>query len=82
MTVQHTPEVATVAMKTASAMTYGGSATAVIFGLTAHEFAAFGGLLVAVIGLVAKICIDWHFKSAHLKLARERGKTDEGGGDE
>lgn len=54
--------------KAASAATYGGSATAVFFGLTANEFAALGGLCVAIIGLLANI---W-FKHQHLKLAREK----------
>lgn len=54
--------------KAASAATYGGSATAVLFGLSANEFAALGGLAVAIIGLLVNI---W-FKHQHLKLAREK----------
>lgn len=64
-----------VIMKTANAATYGGSASAFFFGLTAHEFAAFGGLVIAVIGLLINI---W-FKAQHLKIAREKArKTDFG----
>ena len=56
------------AQKITSATTYGGSGVAMYFGLTANEIAAFGGLFVAVIGLVANIWITWHFKSKHYKL--------------
>lgn len=56
--------------KAASAATYGGSATAVFFGLTANEFAALGGLCIAVIGLLVNI---W-FKYQHLKIAKQNNK--------
>lgn len=59
--------------KAASAATYGGSGAAVVFGLTANEFAAFGGLAIALIGLFVNI----YFKHQHLKLAREKAKSDE-----
>jgi hypothetical protein len=52
--------------KTANAAQYGGSGAAVYFGLSANEIAAFGGLLIAVIGLLINI---W-FKHQHLKLAK------------
>lgn len=41
-----------IAAKTA---TYGGGASAFVFGLTANELAAIGGLLVAVIGLCVQV---------------------------
>lgn len=41
-----------IAAKTA---TYGGGASAFVFGLTANELAAMGGLLVAVIGLCVQV---------------------------
>jgi len=53
--------------KAAAAVTYSGSAAAIIFGLTANEFAALGGLAIGVIGLIATI---W-FKHQHLKLAKQ-----------
>ncbi len=56
----------------ATGATYGGSATAVIGGLTANEFAAFGGLLIAFIGLIVNI---W-FKHKHLQIARKRAQKD------
>lgn len=44
--------------KTAQTAIYGGSGTAVYFGMTANEWAALGGLLVAVIGLA----VTWYFQ--------------------
>lgn len=64
--------VSTAVTKAASAATYGGSAGAVYFGLTANEFAAFGGLAIAMIGLVVNI---W-YKHLHYKLAK-KNKDDE-----
>lgn len=62
-----------VTTKVASAATFGGSGAAVIFGLTANEFAAIGGLAIALVGLLVNI----YFKHQHLKLARETAKADE-----
>ena len=39
----------------ASKVTYGGGTAAVVGGLTANEIAAFGGLLIAAIGLAVQI---------------------------
>lgn len=50
----HTDEVALVAAKTA---TYGGGASAVVFGLSANELAALVGAAVAVLGLA----MQWYF---------------------
>ncbi len=60
--------VETVATKAALTATYGGSAGAVYFGLTANEIAAFGGLAVAVIGLL----VTWYYKHKHYKLAEKK----------
>ncbi len=57
----------TAIVKTATAAQYGGSGAAVYFGLTANEIAAFGGLLIALIGLVVNI---W-YKHQHFKLAQK-----------
>lgn len=54
-------------VKAATTATYGGSASAVIFGLSANEFAALGGLCVAIIGLL----IGTWFKHQHLKIAKQ-----------
>lgn len=59
--------------KTASTATYGGSGAAVIFGLTANEFAAISGVVIALVGLLVNI----YFKHQHLKIARESAKADE-----
>jgi uncharacterized membrane protein len=59
-------------VKTATTATYGGSATAIIFGLSANEFAALGGLFIGIVGLV----ITTWYKHQHLKIARESSKAD------
>ena len=58
--------------KVATTAQYGGSASAVYFGLTANEIAAFGGLIIAVIGLVVNI---W-YKNQHLKIAKKKADDD------
>ena len=62
-----------ISTKIASAATYGGSSAAVIFGLTANEFAAISGVVIAIIGLLVNI----YFKHQHLKIARASAKADE-----
>ena len=59
--------------KAASVATYGGSGAAVIFGLTANEFAAISGVVIALVGLLVNI----YFKHQHLKIARASAKADE-----
>ena len=59
--------------KTATTATYTGSASAVIFGLSANEFAAVAGVLIALAGLVVNI---W-FKAQHLKIARQKAEANE-----
>ena len=59
--------------KVASAATYGGSSAAVIFGLTANEFAAISGVVIALCGLLVNI----YFKHQHLKIAQKNAKPDE-----
>jgi len=59
--------------KAASVATYGGSSVAVIFGLTANEFAAVSGVVIALCGLLVNI----YFKHQHLKIARASAKADE-----
>ena len=48
--------------------TYGGGASAFLFGLTANEFAAIAGVIVAVTGL----CVQWFYNRR-----RDRRETDE-----
>ena len=62
-----------VSTKIASAATYGGSSAAVIFGLTANEFAAISGVVIAICGLIVNI----YFKHQHLKIAQKNAKPDE-----
>tara|TARA_R110000744_G_scaffold188036_1_gene307382 strand:- start:62 stop:286 length:225 start_codon:yes stop_codon:yes gene_type:complete len=47
----------------ASTATYGGSGAAVLFGLTANEFAAIAGVVVAILGLI----VSWVFKGLERK---------------
>lgn len=49
----------------------GGGASAFLFGLTANEVAALGGLLVAVIGL----CVQWYYN--HRRDRREQAESAE-----
>ena len=66
MTVnEHASDIAnTVAVKA----TYGGAATAVIGGLTANEFAAIVGAIVAILSFIANIV----FKLRHEKILKEK----------
>jgi hypothetical protein len=61
-----------IVIKTANTATYGGSVTAVIFGLNANEFAALGGLAIGVIALI----IGTWYKHQHLKIARQSMKAN------
>lgn len=56
-----------------STTTYTASGSALYFGLTANEIAAFVGAAVAVLSLLAQI---W-YKHQHLKLAKVRAAADE-----
>lgn len=58
----------TISERAATAATYGGSASAVFFGLNAAEFAAIAGVAIAFAGFLVNV---W-FKHQHLKLAREQ----------
>jgi hypothetical protein len=52
--------------KVSSVATYAGSSAAVYFGLTANEIAAFGGLIVAIIGVL----VTWYYKHQSLQVLR------------
>ncbi len=62
-----------VVVKAAHAATYSGSAGAVYFGLTANEVAAFGGLAIAVVGLI----VSWYYKAQALKVLKEKHRFDD-----
>lgn len=57
-----------------SKVTYAGGGTAFLFGMTANEVAAIGGLIIAVIGLVINVFFKWighrelkaHYKNIEL----------------
>lgn len=48
----------TIMEKHASATTYVGSGTALLGGLSANEIAAYGGLIIGLIGLL----VNWYYK--------------------
>jgi ABC-type proline/glycine betaine transport system permease subunit len=59
----------------AAKVTYGGAGGAVFFGLSANEFAAIGGLCIAVIGLIVQIV----FKvMGHFELKRHHREIESG----
>lgn len=62
-----------IAEKIASGTQYGGAGGAVIFGLSANEFAAIAGVFIGLIGLVVNI----YFKYKTYKLAEnaQRGRS-------
>lgn len=68
MAIGHEATTGAVVNKVTNAATYAGSGAALYFGMTANEIAAFGGLLIGVIGLLANI---W-YKHQHLKIAKKR----------
>lgn len=59
--------------KVASSATYVGGTSAVIGGMTANEIAAFGGLAVAIIGLI----INSYYKHKSYKLLEKRTLKNE-----
>ena len=72
----------TIAVAVGKTATYSGGASAFIFGLSANELAAFGGLFVAMIG----VCIQWYFgrkrdrREAEYHAARLMWREDDGEG--
>lgn len=56
--------------KTTAAATYGGGLFAFLAGLNANEIAAYGGLLVALLGLIGNLAVTVYFKHQHLQIAR------------
>jgi len=58
---------------TAAKVTYGGAGGAVFFGMTANEFAAIGGLIIAGIGVLVQIV----FKVlGHLEVKRHHREIE------
>jgi ABC-type proline/glycine betaine transport system permease subunit len=62
----------------ANKVTYSGAGGAIFFGMTANEFAAIGGLCLAIIGLIVqvtfKIMGHLELKRHHSRLESERAK--------
>lgn len=55
----------------ASAVTYGGSIASIFGGLTANEVAAYGGLLIGVVGLL----VNWWYKAKEDRRAEQAWKA-------
>lgn len=66
---------ATITERAISATTYTASGSALYFGLTANEIAAFVGAGVAVLSFLVSVWFKWQ----HLKLAKVRAKEDSRG---
>lgn len=58
-----------------TAAAYTASGSAIIFGLSAHEFAAISGVCIALL----TFALNWYYKQQHLKLARERMERETDG---
>ena len=58
-----------------TAATYTASGSAIIFGLSANEFAAISGVCIALL----TFALNWYYKQQHLKLARERMERETDG---
>lgn len=65
-------ESATTLTRTSTAASYVAAGNAVFLGLTANEFAALGGLFVAVLSLIIGQAVNVWFKYQHLQLARAK----------
>ncbi len=57
-----------IAGSTASKFAYGGAGTAIIFGVTANELAAYAGIIIGLLTLAVNI----YYKHKNYKLAERR----------
>lgn len=51
-----------------SAASYVAASSAVFFGLTANELAAYVGMVLAL----GTFCINWYYKNKHMRLIEEK----------
>ena len=58
-----------------SKVTYAGGGTAFLFGMTANEIAAIGGLIIAAIGLIINFVFKW---LGHRALIEHHRKIESG----
>lgn len=61
--------------KTTTNAAYATASVPVLAGFTADEWTAIGvagGLVLGVLTWIGNMVVNWHFKSQHLKLAREQ----------
>lgn len=61
--------------KVTTGAAYAGAATPAFMGLTGDEWqvvGVVGGLVLGLLTWIGNMVVNWHFKSQHLKLAREQ----------
>lgn len=66
-----TSATAVVTQKATAYIGTAGATSAIIFGLTANEIAALGGLCIAALAFAVNAGITFYFKYRHLKLMQE-----------
>lgn len=71
-----------VMIKASAATGYTAAGGTVILGLTTNEFAALGGLIVAVVAFVVNAGMNFWFRREHLKLAQKRAEQGKPAQDE
>lgn len=54
-----------VVQKSTATALYAGAGGGFFFGLTAHEFAALASIVIAIIGLIGNLWINWYWKKRH-----------------
>jgi hypothetical protein len=64
-----------VAVKATAAATYGGAGSAVVFGVTANELAAYVGAAVAVLAWLSNLAVTIYFKHRHLRITEAVAKA-------
>ena len=84
MSIEHAPGTVAIAAKAAvvaerAGITLAaGSGAGQMLGWTPDQWAIIGvicGICIGFVGMVAKVAMDWHFRSQHLKLAQKRAKA-------
>ena len=69
---------AAVVAKRAGITLAAGSGAGQLLGWTPDQWAIIGvicGVVIGFVGMVANVAMDYHFRSQHLKLARERARA-------
>lgn len=81
MSIEHAPDTVAIAAKAAvvaerAGITLAaGSGAGQMLGWTPDQWAIIGVICIGFVGMVAKVAMDYHFRSQHLKLAQKRAKA-------